>query len=115
MLALMGGQAQAVAEKTFHQNDDVTAVGRPHAGFVKGQRDMVVRAALAATDAGKMGIHGGSATRLGQRARGNGDGFLPLFAVVRLWKQVKLCHLNREPILHDRLRRRALELKLLKL
>lgn len=53
MLTLWLGQAQAIAEKTLHQNDDITAVSRPLSGFFEGQGDMVVGAAFAATDAGK--------------------------------------------------------------
>jgi hypothetical protein len=68
------GQAQAIAEKTLYQNDDITAVSRPLSGFFEGQGDMVVGAAFAATDAGKMSVHGGTVTRQGQKARSNGDG-----------------------------------------
>ena len=53
------------SEKTLHQNDDITAVSRPLSGFFEGQGDMVVGAAFAATDAGKMSVHGGSVTRQG--------------------------------------------------
>jgi hypothetical protein len=42
----------------------------------------VVGAAFTTTDAGKMSVHGRSVTRLGQRARSNGDGFSPLFSVL---------------------------------
>ena len=88
MFALLLGQAEAIAEETFHQNNDITAVGRPHTGFVEGEGDMMVGAAFTATDAGKMSVHGGSVTRQGQRARWNGDGFLPLSTELALWKQV---------------------------
>ncbi|GLH46630.1 hypothetical protein RS3R2_03100 [Pseudomonas lactis] len=69
MFPLLQGQAQAVAEKALDQNDDVTAVRRPAAGFFEGQGHVMVAAAFAATDAGKVCVHGGSVTRQGQRAR----------------------------------------------
>ena len=68
MLALQLRQAQAIAQETFYQNDDITAVRRPHTGLGEGQRHVMVGAAFAATNAGKMGIHG----RICHQARSEG-------------------------------------------
>ena len=83
---LDGGQPKPGAQETLHQHDDIAAVSRPTAGFFEGQGHMVVSAAFAATNAGKVGIHGKSVTRQGQKALMNGGGFLPLFTVLPLCK-----------------------------
>ncbi|BCT35280.1 hypothetical protein PproGo58_47750 [Pseudomonas protegens] len=60
MLALLRRQPQAIAEESLHQDDHLTAVGGPGPGFGEGQGHMVIVAALAATNAGKLSIHGAS-------------------------------------------------------
>ncbi|GED75292.1 hypothetical protein PFL02_21420 [Pseudomonas fluorescens] len=57
MLALLHRQPQAIAEEGFHQNDHLAAVGRPVAGFQQGQGHVVIVAAFAAADAGKLSVH----------------------------------------------------------
>nr|BFD44196.1 hypothetical protein FFPRI1PSEUD_56950 [Pseudomonas sp. FFPRI_1] len=58
MFALLRRQPQAIAEKGLHQNDHLTAVGRPGTGFREGQGHMMVVAALAAAYTGKLSVHG---------------------------------------------------------
>ena len=72
---ILSGEEIGRGNHVVFQNDDAPAVAGPHTGLVEGQGDMMVGAAFTATDAGKMSVHGGSVTRLGQRARRSGDGF----------------------------------------
>jgi len=57
VFSLQERQAQAIAQKAFHQHDHLAAIVSPHAGFRQGQGDMVVVAAFAATYAGKRRVH----------------------------------------------------------
>ncbi|MNP13301.1 hypothetical protein D3C76_1055780 [compost metagenome] len=69
MFALIGGQAQAVGQEGFDQDDDLAAGARPLAGFAQGQGDVVASAAFAAAgaveaDIASLGsVHGLAGTR----------------------------------------------------
>ncbi|MCY1186707.1 hypothetical protein D9M73_276060 [compost metagenome] len=58
MFALIGGQAQAVGQEGFDQDDHLAAGVGPLAGFAQGQGDVVAGAALAAAGAVEADIAG---------------------------------------------------------
>jgi hypothetical protein len=59
MSELLSRHTVSIRQKRLGEDDHRTAVSRPLRGFGQGERDVVVSAALAAADAGKLSVHRG--------------------------------------------------------